>query len=452
MLVKNLRSLLAAGAVVLLGGVTVGMASDALAANQARVNAAEQVSCTDQLDIRTGYYRSSNGQPSSVIQPGIESLTQYHSMADASVFPGYQKPWITALNDSVELSYALEFKYYGATVGPQTINGKTVPAPNAHIQKRDGTGAVAYGYGQMTSGALDPILDRINSQIKTMVNGRPNLRINWQIASEVDTDHEFGTDEAGTNYTPAQSDPRAVQAITYMINYLRDHALPENVTFTIGMAGIWRDRWLGMHPPSLAWIVDGGLQYNAYNHSVPSRTPYQVFNMTKAWTIADLSKKWQSKPIVIEEWGTPSSQGSQAAWLAQVPAAIARMNSEPGPKIERMNYFDSNDPWGTFIPRAEGEAAYAKLMADPVFEPCSTVWPSPSPSSPAPTSPSPSPTQTPTVTPTPTRVSPSPTVTDTDPDPTPTASVTETESSAPAVPSASASASASPSPSFPCGG
>jgi hypothetical protein len=363
-------------------------------------NAAEEPTtpCSAQLDIRSGYYRSGNAQPSATIAAGnLESVTQYRSLADGSIWPGYQKQWILDLPAGTELSYAIEFKHYGAAVGAQTVNGKTVPAPAMHIQKRPGTTfPLAYGYGQLLNGELDPLLDRALAQLKALVVAKPGLKINWQISSEFDTDHEFGTDEAGANFTWAESDARAVRAVAYLVNYLRDRGLPESVTFTVGMAGFNRSAWLRMHPPSLAWIIDGGLQYNAYNHAVPGREPYAVFNTTKAWTVADLSARWNALPIVIQEWGTPSSQGDQAEWLAKVPAALARMNSEPGPKVTRMNYFDSNDPWGTFIPRGPGEAAWVKWSQDPVMEPCQPLptpifpssVPSPIPSATVPASPS----------------------------------------------------------------
>ena len=362
--------------------------------------AAEAIPCGAQLDIRTGYYGTGNRDLTADMAAigNVEAITQYRSMADASVFPGWNKAWITALPDEVERSFAVEFKEYGAAHGPQTINGKTVPAAAMHIQRRSGTTYPwAYGYGQMMNGELDPILDRIITQLKTTTAGRPAMRINWQIASEFDTDHEFGTDEAGVSYTWAESDVRAVKAITYLINYARDHGLPDNVTFTVGMAGIWRDSWKRMHPPSLAWLVDGGLQYNAYNHSVPSRDPYVVFNMTKAWTVADLSSRWNSMGIVMEEWGTPSSQGGQSDWIDRVPAAIERMNSEPGPKVVRMDYFDSNDPWATLIPRPRGQAALSRMYAGPTFEPCQ---PSASVSPPASPSPSGPPSVVPSLEPT----------------------------------------------------
>lgn len=387
--IKFIKPLIAAMMAVLalsVGGVVVA------------ANANESVPCGEELDIRTGYYRSGNAQPSSTIQ-GLESITQYRSMADGSVWPGYQKTWITTLPDDVQRAYVVEFKEYGAAHATQAINGKTVPAANMHIQKRPGTTFPwAYGYGQMLSGDLDPLLDRMLSQIKTMVANHPDMPVNWQIASEFDTDHEFGTDEAGVNYTWAESDARAVKAIFYMVNYLRDNGLPDQVTFTVGMAGFNRPAWSRMHPKSLSWIIDGGLQYNAYNHSTPSREPYDVFNTTKQWSLEDLSVKWNAMPIVLEEWGTPSSQGSQADWLAKVPGAIHRMNSEPGSDVVRLNYFDSNDPWATFIPRAEGEAAWTEMAADPRFEPCQ-----PEPSSPPVSeSPTPSPSiilpTTPTVT------------------------------------------------------
>lgn len=365
--------------------------------------------CASLPDIRTGYYGSGNRDLTADIAAigNVEAITQYRSMADGSVWPGYQKAWITALPDDVERSFAIEWKEYGAAHGPQTINGKTVPAAAMHIQRRPGTTFPwAYGYDQTLRGELDPILDRIISQVKAMTAGRPGMRINWQLASEFDTDHEFGTDEAGVTYTWAESDARAVQAIAYVINYARDRGLPDNVTFTVGMAGIWRDSWKRMHPPSLAWLVDGGLQYNAYNHSVPSRDPYVVFNMTKAWTVADLSTRWNSMGIVMEEWGTPASQGDQSDWIDRVPGAISRMNSEPGPKVVRMDYFDSNPPWATLDPRPRGQAALSRMYAGSVFEPCQSApsaspstSPSPAPSASSIPSPSPSPSGPPSVAP-----------------------------------------------------
>ncbi len=412
------RRLLSLFAVLTLVGALTGAGTvAALAGITGQQAPAGEDTCENLLDIKTGYYRGGNSQPSSNIV-GLESLTQYRSLADGSIWPGYQKGWITALPAGTQLSYAIELRHYGApNTGPQTINGKAVPAPAMHIQRRSGTTfPLAYGYDQMVTGQLDPLLDRALSQLKSLVAQRPDLQYNWQIASEFDTDHEFGTDEAGISYTWAESDVRAVRAIQYLINYLRDNGLPEQVTFTVGMAGIWRDPWVRMHPPSLAWLIDGGIQYNAYNHSVPSREPYTVFSMTKAWTVQYLSKKWQALPIVIQEWGTPSSQGDQATWLSKVPAAIAKMNSEPGPRVERLNYFDSNDPWGTFIPRVPGEQAWSRMAADPIFEPCATVLPSsPASQSPSPSQiPSPSPSVTVTLTPTPTM--PPPTVSE---DPTP---------------------------------
>ena len=47
----------------------------------------------------------------------------------------------------------------------------------------------------------------------------------------------------------------------------------------------------------------------------------------------------------------------QAAWIATVPPAIARLNAERGPRIVRTNYFNSG--WGTLRRRRPGWPRYA---------------------------------------------------------------------------------------------
>jgi hypothetical protein len=137
------------------------------------------------------------------------------------------------------------------------------------------------------------------------------------------------------------------------------------VTFSVGMGGFDRDAYKRMHPATLAPEIDV-LQWNAYNHG-GNRTAYAVFNRTKAWAVADLPAAWQAKPVFIAEWGTAASLGDQATWIRTVPAALARLNSEPGPSIVVANYFNSNPAWATPDPTDRGLAGLRDAYAAPPF-------------------------------------------------------------------------------------
>jgi hypothetical protein len=315
--------------------------------------------------VKGGYYLASNGDVTTdaAVLGNLESLTQYRSVADGSTFPGYQKQWINNLGAGVDRNFVLELKHYGAAAGPQTVGGVVVPAPNMTIQQRPGTTwPKAYGYDQVLTGKVDPLLKRALDQLKVMPFKET---VNIQLASEFDTDHEFGTTENGVAYTWAQSDARAVAALEYIIGYFRANGLPAGVTFSVGMGGFNRPAFARMHPESLRADVQV-LQWNAYNHGSP-RTPYQVFNRTRAWAIEDLPL-WLDKEVVIAEWGTAASLGNQAAWISGVDEAIAQINAEePGLRIDTLNYFNSNPAWATLNPKQEGLEALKGVYTSPLF-------------------------------------------------------------------------------------
>ncbi|RKN19043.1 hypothetical protein D7147_16770 [Micromonospora musae] len=310
-----------------------------------------------------GYYLSGGADPTADMAGGnFRSLTQYRSFADGYIFPGYQRPWLTTLGKSgIKINMVLELKHYGApNAGPQTftVDGTsyTVPAPAMTIQQRPGTTwPKAYGYGQVLAGQCDGLFARALSQYRTL--GFP---VNIQLASELDTDHEFGTSEAGKAYTWAESDARAVQAVTYMVNWFRGRALPAGTTFSVGLGGFDRACFQRTHPESLMARLDH-LQWNVYATN-PGHTALDRFRRTKDWAVADLGPVALSRPVIIAEWGVRVAEiPNQAAWIATVPAAIARLNAERGPRIVQTNYFNSG--WGTLSPKATGlsalKAAYA---------------------------------------------------------------------------------------------
>lgn len=333
-------------------------------------SAAVTPSASAAVDVRGGYYLASNGDVTSDAATigNLEAITQYRSLADGNTFPGYQKAWIDALGPAVTRNFVLELKSYGGPAGAQsfTVDGVryAVPAPDMTIQQRPGTTwPKAYGYGQVLSGSVDGLLARSLAQIKTM---KHSTTLTIQLASEFDTDHEFGTTEGSTAYTWAQADARAVRAVDYITTWFRAHGLPAGVRFSVGMGGFNRDAFRRMHPSALAAKIDV-LQWNAYNHG-SARTAYDVFNRTKAWAVADLPAAWLEKPVTIAEWGTAKALGDQAAWIRTVPAALARLNSEPGPSIVVANYFNSNPAWATLDPKAAGLAGLRDAYAAAPFK------------------------------------------------------------------------------------
>ncbi|MGB2567923.1 hypothetical protein ACPFP2_05655 [Micromonospora citrea] len=304
-----------------------------------------------------GYYLSGNGDPTADMAGGnFRSLTQYRSFADGYLFPGWNKPWLLTLGrNGFAINMVLELKHYGAAnTGPQTFTvdgvSYTVPAPAMTIQQRPGTTwPRAYGYGQVLAGLCDGLFARALSQYRTM--GFP---VTVQLASELDTDHEFGTTESGVAYDWAESDARAVQAMTYIVNWFRARALPAGTTFSVGSGGFDRACFRRTHPESLMSRLDF-LQWNVYAID-PGHTALGRFRRTKDWAVADLGPVALSRPVIVAEWGVRVAEfPDQAAWIATVPPAIARLNAERGPRIVRTNYFNSG--WGTLSPKAIGLAA-----------------------------------------------------------------------------------------------
>lgn len=304
-----------------------------------------------------GYYRSGNGNPVADLAGGnIRSLTQYRSFADGYLFPGWNKPWLTELGAAgIKINMVLELKHYGARhAREQTfrVNGRTytVPAPAMTIQQRPETAwPRAYGYGQVLSGQCDGLFARALSQYQEM-----GVAMNLQLASELDTDHEFGTTEAGRAYTWAESDARAVAALTYIVTWFKARGLRADTTFSVGAGGFDRASYQRTHPEALMAKLDF-LQWNVYATSA-THTALARFRRTKDWAVADLGPIALSRPVLIAEWGVRSAElPDQAAWIGTVPAAVAALNAERGPRIARTNYFNSG--WGRLVPKDAGLAA-----------------------------------------------------------------------------------------------
>ncbi|TNH30220.1 hypothetical protein FHG89_08765 [Micromonospora orduensis] len=334
---------------------------------QVRDAAGHTATATADYELRQpvlgGYYLSGGADPTADMAGGnFRSLTQYRSFADGYVFPGYNRPWLIDLGKAgVQMNMVLELKHYGApNAGPQSfrvdVTDYTVPAPSMTIQQRPGTTwPKAYGYGQVLRGQCDGLLHRALAQYRFLGFG-----VNIQLASELDTDHEFGTTEDGKAYTWAESDARAVQAMNYILTWFKARTLPPNTTFSVGVAGFDRACFQRTHPEPLMSRLDF-LQWNVYATAV-GQTALSRFRRTKDWAAADLGPVALSRPAIIAEWGVRSAEiPDQPAWIATVPAAIAQLNAERGPRIARTNYFNSG--WGTLSPKSAGLAALRTAYA-----------------------------------------------------------------------------------------
>jgi hypothetical protein len=309
--------------------------------------------------VAGGYYVTSNGNmQNDTINQGmnLRSFTQYHSLAEPALIPGPSHDYLKDYGKrGIWGNYVVEFKHYGiSNTGAQSLTVEgikyNIPAPNMLIQKKSPNVLnKAYGYEQIWSGQCDGLLHRLLVQIRNM----GNIKFNVQIASELDTDHEYAMTENAREYTWAQADERAVRAVAYVVDYLRSKGVQPGVTFTVGSGGWDRVSWKRTHPESLMAKLDY-IQWNVYRRS-PSQTAYDLFNRTKLWTEADLGPVAKSKDIIIAEWGTPANFLDQGIYIKTVPAAIKKLNNESVSGYFVMtNYFNSNDAYGTLSPKQGG--------------------------------------------------------------------------------------------------
>lgn len=317
----------------------------------------------------------------------ITAIQQYRSAADASFFPGYQKEWLLPLmSGGATLNMVAEvFKSYGGGTGVQnfTVEGRSysVPAPNMRYRLNI-ENALAYGYDQYMTGRCDGLLHRMLYQIRTNLPANANLVL--QIESEVDTnnatstsDTTIGAIEDGISYTRAQCDVRAVEAIKYIVWWLRNPPagiapLPSRVKFSMGYAGQWSgtNAFFRTHPESLMSLLDY-MHMNTYNRS-GNRTAYVRFREIADW-IDRLGLIGRTLPIIVSEFGSNAAfTPNQAGYMAQMPSAITQLNSELRAigrgQFAMTIWFGSNSTeWGVLSPKEEGLVALKTMLATPPY-------------------------------------------------------------------------------------
>lgn len=303
----------------------------------------------------------------------IGSFTSYASLAQPgpAIYPG--AAWRAGLVAAgLAFNLVVELKHYGAgsPAGQSfTVEGRkyAVPVPDGRIQCRPGAAAwpVAWSYDQVLSGACDGLIHRLLAALHTIP---PVAWVNVQLASEVDTDNEFGTQAGRMIYAKGPSDLKARAAYAYIIGWLRTPPagvapLDRNVTFSVGWSGAWSgfESFARLHDDAMPVQV---VQWNVYNQN-GNLTPYE--RLTSMMTsYRRLGPTMRSKPIIIAEWGTNAAHaGGQAPYIDAWPAAVARVNAEQEARgegqIVMTNYFDSG--WGLLNPRPVGIAALGRAYA-----------------------------------------------------------------------------------------
>jgi hypothetical protein len=338
------------------------------------------------LVVAGGIYLGGNGdvRPKTIDRTpptNIKGLQQYHSFADGMVYPGYQRAWVGTMVDSgVWLNLVMELKHYGApnVIQTFTVEGKAyrVPMPDGTIQRRPGmVFPLAYSYDQVTTGAIDGLIHRLMAQLRGITG---NKRVNIQLASEVDTDNEFGVSIGASIYTREQADIKAVAAYQYIVNFMRNPPngiapVPSGVTVSLGYAGQWSGipGFLRTHPESLMAQLDY-MHMNSYNHSA-NWTAEARFREIVTWT-RQLGPIGRSKNIIVSEFGSSAAfPTGQAGYMGQVPAALTKLNAEQVARNEgrfvMAVWFGSRDSsWGTLSPEEEGLAALQKMLDTSPFK------------------------------------------------------------------------------------
>lgn len=309
--------------------------------------------------VRGGYYLGGNADiTADTVGQGmnLKSITAYRSFYDRNVFPGWNMGWINNLMTTrgVEPVFVIELKHFGGPPGSSiACNGQTYSIPAGNMSVSFPVVSTWYGYNQVTSGAIDGLLCNAVNQLNAMPPGP----ITVQFISERDTYHQLGITQAGVNYTWAQADAMAIPAMQYLITYFKTrNTRTPRPTFVAGMGGWDRASFARSYLPEADY-----LQWNPYNHSAPSRSPYDVFSRTYSW-LGDLPASSAAKQVIITEFGTNRTFGNQAQWLRDLPAAIARL-----PRIRMTNYFNSDGDWGILEPKQAGLDALKYAYSQPPY-------------------------------------------------------------------------------------
>lgn len=310
----------------------------------------------------------------------ITGIQQYRSFADGSLYPGWNKQWVDALvSDGAWLNLVVELKHYGASsAGAQTFTVEgwnyTIPAPNGRTRITLDN-ALTYGYEQVFSGQMDGAIHRLLAQLRAVPAGG---RVNIQLASEVDTDNaNGGTVENGVSYDRHQSDLRAVLAYEYLAAWLKTPPagiapLPPGVTLSMGYAGQWSgvQGFINTHPESLMRLLDY-LHCNTYNKSA-NWTAESRFREITQWA-AQLGPIGRATNIIVSEFGSNSAfTPNQAGYMAQVPAAISKLNAEQvaggrGRFVMTLWFGSNSDQWGLLNPKESGLVALQQMLDTPPY-------------------------------------------------------------------------------------
>lgn len=307
----------------------------------------------------------------------IQSFTSYASLAQraTAIYPGAQ--WRADLVAQWKLfNLVVELKHYGAgnPIDQQiSVEGRTyvVPAPNGRIQRnpKSTSHPVAWSYDQVLAGQCDGLLHRLLAALRPVTDEQ---WVNVQLASEIDTDNEFGTSAGAAVYDKPTSDMKARAAYSYMLAWMRYPPpgiapLSTGVTFSIGWSGAWSgfESFSRLHDDAMP--VDY-VQWNVYNQN-GDLPPYERLT-SMVTSYRRLGPSMRTRPIIIAEWGTSAAHaGGQAPYIEAWPAAVQRVNDEQLARGEGQiiatNYFDSG--WGLLSPRPAGIEALRRAYAGPPF-------------------------------------------------------------------------------------
>lgn len=232
------------------------------------------------------------------------------------------------------LHITLSAKVFGGSA-PTSIDGQTIPAPNWSMPSENpGTW---YGYMQVASGAIDPLIIKVAKHIKSSPY---RFIIDFTNEGMDTTNAAFGA-----TGTPAR-DALNVQ-FAQAFRHMRDVFDAQGVTnvqwsWTVGgfdTDKTYRDSYPG--DKYVDWIMWD--PYNQYANSW--KTPYDTFarfyNRLENGILDPVSTQSKNKLWGLAEYGCMDDP-RRPAWMQDVPAALQRL-----PKIKAVEYFNSGT-WGAF--------------------------------------------------------------------------------------------------------
>ena len=301
-----------------------------------------------------GFYESGGADTrpmESRVGRAFDVFRRYRSIVQVPA-SGSSWSWPTALDTTLAqggriMHLSLESKVYGGSA-PGSIDGVAVPQPNWTVSGNNA--GTYYGYDQLSSGQLDPLLRKLAQHIK----GLPyRVMLDWGAE---------GVDTTNGNFGAPGTAARDQLSAGWKAAYIHIHDVfkaqgASNVVWSYTVGGWDTDGAYTKTYPGDAYV--DWVMWDPYNHNPSAwKDAYTTFaGFYQRVEGGLLGGGAKAKPYGLAEYGS-SADARRAAWLKGIPGALRLL-----PKIRSVEYFNSGS-WAYFSDNTTDVAAFAEAGHD----------------------------------------------------------------------------------------